>query len=290
MKKKFTQIWYVLDDGITTVVGIRERDESLAVMQVTYYIKGDYYSVGLDVWYRETLPTSGVELHEKMREFDNVDWSIGGDRDSIYADLTDDMREDFKVLERICTNFPQEKIDSPICDITKWVYAESEKKCDIFQKIADLNTEINDYINEVESEIKDAVNKRNEILEMKHIRLYDFLESRRHMVMQMFPETSLEVATGIDGLTVWFKKKRTRIAFGGYNYTILNDKYKTTVDADDAPYKAKQYNKVLTSWDAIQENIFDQNLYEALSEEMTKQVTKAKDRLVKARAELAEVQ
>lgn len=290
MKKKFTQIWYVLDDGITTVVGIRERDESLAVMQVTYYIKGDYYSVGWDVWYRETLPTNGVELHEKMREFDNVGWSIGGDRDSIYADLTDDMREDFKVLERICTNFPQEKIDSPICDITEHVYSVDEPKSEIFRKIAELNAEINSYIDEVESEIKDAVNKRNQILEQKHIDLYNFLEPRWLKVKEMFPDVSLQIETGLKGVTVWFKRNRFKIEFGGYNYTTVHPTYTDMVNKDDAPHKAKQYDKVLTSWDAIQENIFDQNLYEALSEKMTEQVVKARERLSKARAELAEVQ
>lgn len=288
--KKFTQIWYVLDDGITTVVGIRERDESLAVMQVTYYINGDYYSVGWDVWYRETLPTNGVELHEKMREFDNVSWSIGGDRDSIYADLTDDMREDFKVLERICTNFPQEKIDSPICDITEYVYGVDEPKSEIFRKIAELNAEINNYIHEVENEINHVVNKRNEILDQKHVHLYNFLKSRWLKVKEMYSDVSLEVETGLKDVTVWFKRNHFYIEFGGYNYAIVHPRYADMVNRDDAPHKAKQYDKVITNWDSIQENIFDQNLYEALSELMTKKVNKARRRLEKARAELAEVQ
>jgi len=293
MTVKFDQVWIMVDESETSAIGIKENKccDCLDVIEVTYHGKDDY-SFANAYWRGETMPKDGEELWEMWARHDCDGWSIRGDRESVLDDLGDHWWDDaFRLLERWAINCPSEFITSPICNITEHVYGVDEPKSEIFRKIADLNTEINNYINEVESEIKVAKDKRDEIIEEKHRNLYGFLESRREMVTEMFPDGSIEVATGLgDAVVVRFRSNRTWIAFGGYNYTKLKATYSDTVSRDNETYKAKQYDKVLTNWDAIQENIFDQNLYEALSEKMTHKVTEAKERLVKARAELAEVQ
>lgn len=291
MTVKFDQVWLWTDESETMAMGIKADKyaecDCLNVVEVTYHGEDDY-SFAQAYWAKEVLPTNGDELWNMWTNHSCDGWSIRGDRESVLDDLGDHPWDDaFRLLERWAIDCPTEFITSPICDITRYVYSEAESE--VFRKIAELKTEIDTYIHEVESEIKDAVNKRNEILEMRHIRLYNFLESRRHLVTGMFPGASIEVATGLDGVNVWFKRSRTMIQFGGYNYTKMGESYDETVVRDNEIHKAEQYNKVLTSWDAIQENIFDQNLYEALSEKMTEQVVKARERLSKARAELAEV-
>ena len=83
---------------------------------------------------------------------------------------------------------------------------------DIFGNIQRLNAENIDYINNIEKEIKSVEAKVNEILDSRHMRMYEFLEERVNLVKEMFPREKITTAF-LGAAVVIFSDTFARVIF-----------------------------------------------------------------------------
>lgn len=165
---------------------------------------------------------------------------------------------------------------------------------DIFGNIQRLNAENIDYINNIEKEIKSVEAKVNEILDSRHMRMYEFLEERVNLVKEMFPNRGIiRIKTGFPDVTIeiggrWYYDFAIILEdeMDGLSEFALRPSYVCTTEKQKKG-EVQKYNQVITNWDSMQEEIFDEYLYKILSEMMAEDVLKATERLEKAQQELS---
>ena len=162
---------------------------------------------------------------------------------------------------------------------------------DILDKLQALNDEIDNYIANVDKSVTDLTRDADDIWEEKYKRMRDFLKERSEIAMKM-GLTTMDIETGVE-----FEESNyhlfvvARLGSGGTLsvYPIAENKNinftQTTVKCTFDRVSHKDFMKeILRNWDAITENIFDQNFYKACTEQLQKKVKDANDRLDQAKA------
>jgi len=297
---KFDQVWFWrdLDNTGDAFYGLTQDDEfdkeenHISMIMWNYHTNGDY-GFARSEWNSRYngngLPKDEEEFWRMEFENNTNGWSVQGSRTFVLSDLNDNDQDIFRAFEDLYENadFVDEAEWGELTNVTEAIYGK-ETEMDIFEKIAELNSEIVDYINEVDEQIKEIKNERYEILNGRHVNLLNFLEQRNNLVADMFPGKRIEIETGFENVSVIFNGKIwVRFADWGMRIKLVAGHFCTTEHESETT--VERYNKLISDWDAIQEDIFDRNLCGTLSEMMKEQVSKAKERLQEARNELDKI-
>ena len=289
---RFDQVWY--DNKKGKIYGLVdkcfENDFELEVYwyRIAWGKDGMREICGYECLEELDLPTTEEEFSDLILHVDPDCYS----KIEEFADIEDEKKM-YLDLKEMYLCIPA--VTNVVTDVTeafrnfKFETEREESEMDIFTKIQNLNSEIVEYINTVEDEIKRLDKEKSDILEGRHKHVYQFLLERCKLVEEMFPGKRIDVTMADDGL--WFKIGSCGIRlFGEPERRYINLKPSHFCTTENFTVKEKEfYNDFITNWDSIMEEVFDKHLYEALSEMMTEQVRQAKEHLENVRKELNKV-
>lgn len=281
---KFDQVWYLTDEA-DMIVGIKQTSYEWCDVFWFVFHSADDLEYGNAQWHG-TLPQNSYEFGKMQYDNDTDGWSLRGNKADCYLEFDEFDEEIFGALEEMYLNTMVEYITEPICNITEHVYGMENE---MLNKILKLNTEIDEYVAEVQKQVSNIEEQKRIAEEGAYAEVKDFLDERLTVAKEIGAEIGIDTE---DGYYIMFNYNfANEIHFivkeEGKSYLwkqdcVLRHTYHDTFKVPGSKLAKPDFDKFVCNWDSIQANIIDQNFYKACTEFLTKKVNKAKEKLKKA--------